>query len=126
VGAEPCVDIADRVKVDNRGHAFRAGRAYCFESWPKLKAAVEGVTAEKLHEAVESGDLKTAREFMTRRPEIVDLGRGEMRALHMAVLKRDLAMTNLLLEFGADYDAGIWPKRDATSPYVLAEDPGFR
>jgi len=87
-----------------------------FESWPKLKAAVEGVTAEKLHEAVESGDLKAARELLTRRPEIVDLGRGEMRALHMAVLKRDLAMTNLLLEFGADYDAGIWPKRDATSP----------
>jgi len=34
-------------------------------------------------------------------------------------------MTNLLLEFGADYDAGIWPKRDATSPYVLAEDRGY-
>lgn len=104
---------------------FVLARAYGFESWPKLKSAVEGVTAEKLHEAVESGDLKTARELLTRRPEIVDLGRGEMRALHMAVLKRDLAMTNLLLEFGADYDAGIWPKRDATSPYVLAEDRGY-
>src|SRR5215472_17981254 len=37
---------------------FVLARSYGFESWPKLKAAVEGVTAEKLHEAVESGDLQ--------------------------------------------------------------------
>src|SRR5437763_11806301 len=65
-------------------------RSYGFESWPKLKAAVDGVTAAKLHEAAESGDLGTARDLLTRRPEIVDLGRGEMRAIHMAVLRRDL------------------------------------
>jgi ankyrin repeat protein len=101
---------------------FVLARSYGFESWPKLKAAVDGVTAGKLHEAVERGDIKAARELLTRRPEIVDLGRGEMRALHMAVLRRDLEMTKLLLEFGADPDGGIWPKRDATSPYILARD----
>jgi ankyrin repeat protein len=100
-------------------------RSYGFESWPKLKAAVDGVTADKLHEAAKSGDLKTARELLTRRPEIVDQGRGEMRALHVAVLRRDLAMTSLLLEFGADSDGGIWPKRDATSPFVIARDRGY-
>ena len=104
---------------------FVLARSYGFESWPKLKAAVDGVTAAKLHEAAESGDLETARELLTRRPEIVDLGRGEMRALHMAVLRRDLEMTKLLLEFGADPDGGIWPKRDATSPYVLARERGY-
>src|SRR6185369_13220044 len=104
---------------------FVLARSYGFESWPKLKAAVDGVTAGKLHEAAESGDLQTARELLTRRPEIVDLGRGEMRALHMAVLRRDLEMTKLLLEFGADPDTGIWPKRDATSPHVLARDRGY-
>jgi ankyrin repeat protein len=104
---------------------FVLARSYGFESWPKLKAAVDGVTAAKLHEAAESGDLKTARELLTRRPEIVDLGRGEMRAVHMAVLKRDLEMTKLLLEFGADPDGGIWPKRDATSPYTLARERGY-
>jgi ankyrin repeat protein len=104
---------------------FVLARSYGFESWPKLKAAVDGVTAGKLHQAVESGDLSTARELLARRPEIVDLGRGEMRALHMAVLRRDLAMTNLLLEFDADPDGGIWPKRDATGPYVLARDRGY-
>ncbi|HET9664076.1 MAG TPA: ankyrin repeat domain-containing protein, partial [Burkholderiales bacterium] len=104
---------------------FVLARSYGFESWPKLKAAVDGVTAGKLHEAVERGDLKTSRELLTRRPEIVDLGRGEMRALHMAVLRRDLEMTRLLLEFGADTRGGIWPKRDATSPYVLARDRAY-
>src|SRR4029079_9257063 len=87
--------------------------------------AVDGVTATRLHQAVESGDRKTARELLTRRPEIVDMGRGEMRAIHMAVLRRDLDMTTLLLEFGADPDGGIYPKRDATSPYILARDRGF-
>src|SRR5947207_7644066 len=104
---------------------FVVARSYGFESWPKLKAAVDGVTAARLHEAVESGDLRAARELVARRPEIVDLGRGEMRAVHMAVLKRDLEMTRLLLEFGADPDRGIWPKRDATGPYILARERGY-
>jgi ankyrin repeat protein len=104
---------------------FVLARSYGFESWPKLKAAVDGVTAGRLHEAAESGDLNTVREVLTRRPEIVDLGRGEMRAIHMAVLRRDLAMTSLLLEFGAAPDGGIYPNRDATSPYVIARDRGY-
>jgi ankyrin repeat protein len=104
---------------------FVLARSYGFESWPKLKAAVDGVTAVRLHQAVESGDLTTAREVLTRRPEIVDIGRGEMRAVHMAVLRRDLSMTSLLLEFGADPDGGIWPKREATSPYILARERGY-
>ena len=104
---------------------FVLARAYGFESWPKLRAAVDGVTAAKLHEAAESGAVATARQLLVRRPEIVDLGRGEMRALHMAVMRRDLEMTKLLLEFGADPDGGIWPKREATSPYVMARDRGY-
>jgi len=104
---------------------FVLARSYGFESWPKLKAAVDGVTAAKLHEATESGDLKTARELLTRRPEMVDLGRGEMRAIHMAVLRRNLEMTKLLLEFGADPESGIWPNRDATSARVFAHDRGY-
>jgi ankyrin repeat protein len=104
---------------------FVLARSYGFESWPKLKAAVEGVTAAKLHEAVERSDLQAARELLTRRPEIIDMGRGEMRALHMAVLRRDLEMTKLLLEFGADTETGIWPKRDATGPRVMAHERGY-
>src|SRR5262249_5942415 len=77
---------------------FVPARSYGSESWPKLKGAVDGVTAHKWHEAAERGDLETARALLTRRPELVDQGRGEMRAIHMAVLRRDLAMTSLLLE----------------------------
>ena len=104
---------------------FVLARSYGFESWPKLKAAVDGVTASRLHEAAESGDLKTVRELLTRRPEIVDMGRGETRAIHMAVLRRDPDMVRLLIEFGANPDGGIYPNRDATSPYILARERGF-
>ncbi len=104
---------------------FVLARSYGFESWPKLKAAVDGVTARKLHEAAEAGDLKTVRELLTRRPEIVDMGHGGMSALLKAVLRRDLELTKLLLEFGANADAGIWPNRDATSPRVMARERGY-
>jgi hypothetical protein len=50
---------------------FVLARSYGFESWPKLKAAVDGVTARKLHEALERGDLKAARELLRRRPESI-------------------------------------------------------
>ena len=104
---------------------FALARSYGFESWPKLKAAVDGVTSKRLHDAVESGDLKAARELLTRRPELVDSGRGEMRPIHMAIVRRDLALTRLLLEFGAETEGGIWPNRDATGPYTMARDRGY-
>jgi ankyrin repeat protein len=95
---------------------FVLARSYGFESWPKLNAAIDGVTSTKLHLAVQNGDLAEVRELLTRRRE---LGRGE-RALQIAVLKRDLAMTKLLLEFGADPGSGQW-----TSPYAIARDRGY-
>ena len=42
---------------------FVLARSYGFESWPKLKAAVEGVTTTRLHEAVQKGDLGAVREW---------------------------------------------------------------
>ena len=109
---------------------FVLARSYGFESWPKLKAAVDGVTTTRLHEAVQKGDLGAARALFARRPEIVDLMRGgpagfEIRALHIAVMKRDVEMTRLLLEAGADTRGGIWPNRDATSPLTIAEERGY-
>ena len=109
---------------------FVLARSYGFESWPKLKAAVDGVTTTRLHEAVQKGDLGAVRALLARRPEIVDLMRGgpagfEIRALHIAVMKRDVEMTRLLLEAGADTRAGIWPNRDATSPLTIAEERGY-
>ena len=95
---------------------FVLARSYGFESWPKLKAAVDGVTTTRLHEVVQKGDLGAARALLARRPEIVDLLPGgpsgfEIRALHIAVMQRDVEMTRLLLEAGADTRGGIWPNR---------------
>ena len=109
---------------------FVLARAYGFESWPKLKAAVEGVTTKRLHEAVKKGDVGAARALLARRPEIVDLLREgpsgfEIRAIHIAVMARDVEMTRLLLEAGADTRDGIWPNRDATSPRTIAEERGY-
>ncbi len=104
---------------------FVLARSYGFESWPKLKAAVDGVTAAKLYDAVQSADLDAVRELLTRRPEIVDRGR-RMSPLNLAVQRRDLEMTKLLLEFGGNPDEGIWPHRDATSPRVIAHERGYQ
>src|SRR5436189_5077921 len=109
---------------------FVLARSYGFESWPKLKAAVDGVTTTRLHEAVQKGDLGAVRALLARRPEIVDLLREgpsgfEIRAIHIAVMARDVEMTRLLLEAGADTRDGIWPNRDATSPLTMAEERGY-
>ena len=109
---------------------FVLARSYGFESWPKLKAAVEGVTTKRLHEAVQKGDLGAVRALLARRPEIVDLLREgpsgfEIRAIHIAVMARDVEMTHLLLDAGADTRHGIWPNRDATSPRTIAEERGY-
>ena len=109
---------------------FVLARSYGFESWPKLKAGVEGVTTKRLHEAVKKNDLGAVRALLARRPEIVDLLPGgpsgsEIRALHIAVMARDVEMTRLLLEAGADTRDGIWPNRDATSPRTIAEERGY-
>jgi ankyrin repeat protein len=109
---------------------FVLARSYGFESWPKLKAAVDGVTTARLHDAVEKGDLESARALLVRRPEIVDLmlhgpSGFEIRALHIAVMKRDVEMTRLLLETGADTRSGIWPNRDSTGPDTMARERGY-
>jgi ankyrin repeat protein len=103
-------------------------RSYGFDSWPKLKAYVDGVTIARLCDAVEQGDLAAARDMLRRRPEIVNLERpqhGEHRALHVAVLRRDPAMVRLLMENGADARVGIFPHRDATSALTFAKERGY-
>jgi ankyrin repeat protein len=100
-------------------------RAYGYESWPSLKAFVDGVNVLELAEAVKAGDMNKARILLNARPELIgtDMGASnEHRALHYAVLRRDPAMVRLLMEAGADARKGIYPHRDATSALAIARD----
>jgi ankyrin repeat protein len=100
-------------------------RAYGYESWPKLKAFVDGANIAHLAEAVQSGDLEGVRALIQARPELVGMdraGNDEHRALHYAVLRRDAGMVRLLMESGADARKGIYPHRDATTAFALARD----
>src|SRR5437773_7029552 len=57
-------------------------RAYGFDSWPKLKAYVDGVTVAGLAGAVRAGDIAKVRAMLAARPELVHMdkiGRASCR-----------------------------------------------
>ena len=100
-------------------------RAYGYESWPKLKAFVDGVNIARFAEAVKSGDEGQVRTMLAVSPELIgkDMAENdEHRALHYAVLRRDVPMVRLLMEAGADARKGIFPHRGATSALAIATD----
>jgi ankyrin repeat protein len=102
-------------------------RAHGFDSWPKFKAFVNGVTVAHLIDAVRADDLTTVDAMLTARPELVgfDASEGdEHRALHYAVLEHHPQIVRVLMRHGADARKGIWPHRDATSALTLAIDRG--
>jgi ankyrin repeat protein len=103
-------------------------RSYGFDSWPKLKAFVDGVTVRGLCDAVRAGDIDAVRAMLAVRPELVHLDAAEddeHRALHHAVLHRRPEIVRLLMQHGADARKGIYPHRDATSPLTLATERGY-
>jgi ankyrin repeat protein len=103
-------------------------RAYGFDSWPKLKAFVDGVTVRRLIDAVQAGDLEAVRSMVTARPELVHLDlaeNDEHRALHHAVLQRRPEIVRFLMQQGADARKGIWPHRGATTAFTLAAERGY-
>jgi ankyrin repeat protein len=103
-------------------------RSYGFESWPKLKAYVDGVTIKRLADAVRNGDLAEVRSMLTRRPELADLTMSygdEHRPLHFAVMERRPEMVRLLMQHGASARQGIHPHRDATAALTIAKERGY-
>jgi ankyrin repeat protein len=95
-------------------------RAYGFESWPRLKAYVEGATDQQLVAAVRARDLPQVRTLLEARPELA----GRSGALHVAVLDRAPELVRVLMEHGANARVGIYPHRDATSPLTMAIERG--
>jgi ankyrin repeat protein len=107
---------------------FVLARSYGFDSWPKLRARVDGVTLARLADAVRAGDLAQVDAVLSRRPELVHRDMAETdehQVLHFAVLARHVEMVRLLLEHGANPRKGIWPCRDATSAWAIANERGY-
>ena len=103
-------------------------RAYGFASWPKLKAYVDGVNVASFAAAVNAGEMAQVRSMLSARPELITMDMAESderRALHFAVLARNVAMVRLLMEAGADARKGVYPHRDATSALTLAHDRSY-
>jgi ankyrin repeat protein len=103
-------------------------RSYGFDSWPKLKAYVDGVTVRRLADAVRAGDLAQVRAMLQARPELADMQMSygdEHRAIHFAVMQRLPEVVRLLMRRGANARAGIHPHRDATSAWTLAKERGY-
>lgn len=95
-------------------------RAYGFDSWPKLKAFVDGVTVKRFEDAARNGDIAQLRAMLKQRSELVNSA-----ALRHAVLRRDDTMVRVLMEHGANARTGVYPHRDATAPLVIAADRGY-
>lgn len=95
-------------------------RAHGFDSWPQLKAFVDGVTVKRFEEAARTGEVAQLRAMLKQRPELVNSS-----ALRYAVLRRDSVMVRMLMERGANARTGVYPHRDATTPLVIAADRGY-
>jgi len=103
-------------------------RSYGFESWPKLKAYVDGVTIQRLVEAVRANDVARVRTMLNARPELANMTVSygdEHRAIHYAVIHRWPEIVRLLMQKGANARTGIHPHRDATSAWTLAHERGY-
>jgi ankyrin repeat protein len=116
---------ADRATFALHDAQLVLARSYGFDSWPKLKAYVDGVTVRRLADAVRAGDLVQVRAMLKARPELVNVGIDNYAVLHYAVLDRAPEMVRVLMEHGANAREGVYPHRDATSALTIASDRGY-
>jgi ankyrin repeat protein len=100
-------------------------RAYGFESWPKLKAFVDGATVRRLVEAVRAGSIDDVRAMLTIRPELARMGIDNLGVVHHAVLTRAPEMVRILMAHGANARDGVYPYRDATTAHAIARQRGY-
>lgn len=97
-------------------------RAHGFQSWPKLKAYVDGVTANNLKVAVRAGDTERVRSMLRLRPELLSMNLSGFydNPICYAVLERNADMVRLLLEHGADPRKGTHG-----GPLSMATERGY-
>lgn len=119
---------ADRTQFALHHAQLVLARSYGFESWPKLKAFVDGIDIARLIEMVRAGSVDGVRAILRVRPELVNReapsSPGYM-ALHYAVLERAPEMVRALMQFGADPQvttAGVYALRYAATPLAIATE----
>ena len=121
----------DRAKFALHDAQLILARSYGFESWPKLKAFVDGITIARLIEAVRAGDVDQVTANLRVRPELVNREAPNsqgLTALHYAVMQRMPEMTQTLMSFGANphvTTAGVYALRDAATPLAIAVERGY-
>jgi ankyrin repeat protein len=99
-------------------------RACGFDSWPRLKAFVEGATVRRLVDAVRARDLPAVESLLRARPELARMSVANLGVLHHAVLVPAPEMVRILMAHGANARDGVYPHRDATSAYAIASQRG--
>ena len=77
--------------------------------------------SEVLLAAVRAGDEATVRAIVEPNPDLA----GRDGALHAAVLARKPALVRILMEHGANARVGVYPHREATSPFTIAIERGY-
>jgi len=120
--------VADASKFALHDAQLVLARSYGFESWPKLKAYVDGVTVQRLADAVRTDNLVQVRTMLKARPELANLAMSygdEHRPIHFAVMKRSAEMVRLLMQRGANARQGIHPHRGATTAWIIAKERGY-
>lgn len=123
-----CYDNAQPATFALHDAQLVIARSYGFESWPKLKAYIDGITIMRLIEAVRNGAIDRVRSMLKSRPELANMTASygdEHRAIHYAVMHRQPEIARLLMRNGADARAGIHPHRNATSAWTLARERGY-
>lgn len=101
-------------------------RAYGFESWPRLKAYVDGATVRRLVESVRAGASDDVRALLKVRPELARMSIDNLQVIHHAVLTRAPEMVRLLMAHGANARDGVYPHRDATTAHAIATQRGYQ
>ncbi|MDE3258054.1 MAG: ankyrin repeat domain-containing protein [Gemmatimonadota bacterium] len=81
-----------------------------------------------LCEAAASGDVSRIKQILGEQPDLVNVHmaeNNEHRAIHYAVMNRNIDAVRVLMEAGADHNSGIYPHRDATGAYTMARERGL-
>ena len=77
--------------------------------------------SERLLAAVRAGDEATVRAIVEPHPDLA----CRDGVLHAAVLARQPALVRMLMDHGANARVGVYPHRDATSPFTIASERGY-